>query len=88
MNYWQESIWCMYPLDQSIQKVVQKHKSLSKKISKKKIVETLPKGIDTKMVDVWFQDEARVGQQGRTTRIWAIKGTRPRAVNTICRNKV
>jgi len=31
------------------------------------------------MVDIWFQDEARVGQQGRTTRIWATKGTRPRA---------
>jgi len=35
------------------------------------------------MVDIWFQDEARVGQQGRTTRIWAIKGTRPRAVKQL-----
>jgi transposase len=31
-------------------------------------------------VDVWFQDEARVGQQGTVTRLWAIKGTRPRVV--------
>jgi transposase len=31
-------------------------------------------------VDVWFQDEARVGQQGSQTRIWAKKGTRPRVV--------
>jgi len=31
-------------------------------------------------VDVWFQDEARIGQQGTITRRWAIKGTRPRVV--------
>ena len=31
-------------------------------------------------VDVWFQDEARFGQRGTLTRIWAIKGTRPRVV--------
>lgn len=29
---------------------------------------------------VWFQDEARFGQRNTTTRIWAEKGTRPRAV--------
>lgn len=28
---------------------------------------------------MWFQDEARVGQQGTLTRIWAERGTRPRA---------
>jgi len=31
-------------------------------------------------VDIWFQDEARIGQQGTVSRIWAEKGTRPRAV--------
>lgn len=31
-------------------------------------------------VDVWFQDEARFGQQNTTTRLWAEKGTRPRTV--------
>ena len=30
------------------------------------------------MVDIWFQDEARVGQRGTATRTWAKKGTRPR----------
>lgn len=30
------------------------------------------------MVEVWFQDEARVGQQGRLTRIWGKKGKRIR----------
>ena len=28
---------------------------------------------------MWFQDEARVGQQGTLTRVWAKRGTRPRA---------
>ena len=30
-------------------------------------------------VEVWFQDEARVGQQGTPTHVWAETGTRPRA---------
>ena len=30
-------------------------------------------------VEVWFQDEARVGQQGTLTRVRARRGTRPRA---------
>lgn len=29
---------------------------------------------------IWFQDEARFGQRNTTTRIWAEKGTRPRAI--------
>ena len=33
-----------------------------------------------KPVEVWFQDEARVGQQGTLTRIRARRGTRPRAL--------
>lgn len=31
-------------------------------------------------MDYWFQDEARFGQQNTTTRLWAHKGSRPRAV--------
>ncbi len=30
-------------------------------------------------IEVWFQDEARVGQQGTLTYVWAEKGSRPRA---------
>lgn len=30
-------------------------------------------------MEIWFQDEARVGQQGTLTRIWADRGSRPRA---------
>ena len=33
-----------------------------------------------KAVEVWFEDEARIGQQGTLTTIWAQKGSRPRAV--------
>ena len=31
-------------------------------------------------MEVWFQDEARFGQQGTLTRVWARRGSRPRAV--------
>lgn len=30
-------------------------------------------------VEIWFQDEARVGQKNKITRRWAKRGTRPRA---------
>ena len=32
-----------------------------------------------KPLEIWFQDEARLGQQGTLTRVWAKRGTRPRA---------
>ena len=31
-------------------------------------------------IEVWFQDEARVGQVGRTTRVWFERGQRPRGL--------
>lgn len=40
----------------------------------------MPESVDIKNVEIWFQDEARFGQQGSITRMWAIKGTRPRAI--------
>jgi len=40
----------------------------------------LPVYIPFDRVDIWFQDEARFGQQNTTTRLWAPKGSRPRAV--------
>ena len=39
----------------------------------------LPEQAQGKPIEVWFQDEARVGQQGTLTRLWARRGTRPRA---------
>src|SRR5205085_4550067 len=32
-----------------------------------------------KPIEIWFRDEARVGRQGTLTRVWARRGTRPRA---------
>ena len=29
-------------------------------------------------MEIWFQDEARLGQKNGLTRLWARKGTRPR----------
>jgi hypothetical protein len=40
----------------------------------------LPPEGELSQVDSWFQDETRVGQQGSVTRLWAEKGTRPRAL--------
>lgn len=40
----------------------------------------IPGHIALDKVDIWFQDEARFGQQNTTTRLWAEKGSRPRAV--------
>ena len=31
-------------------------------------------------IEVWFQDKARFGQQGTITRVWALRGSRPRVV--------
>jgi hypothetical protein len=33
-----------------------------------------------KPLEIWFQDEARVGQKGTLTYLWAPRGTRPAAV--------
>jgi putative transposase len=38
----------------------------------------LPEHARGEPVEVWFQDAARVGQQGTLTRVWARRGTRPR----------
>ncbi|WP_085938452.1 IS630-like element ISAli3 family transposase [Azospirillum lipoferum] len=39
----------------------------------------LPDTARGKPLELWWQDEARVGQQGTLTRVWAAKGSRPRA---------
>lgn len=36
--------------------------------------------LDNDKIEVWWQDESRVGQQGSLSRVWAAKGTRPRVV--------
>ena len=43
------------------------------------VAAAIPEAARGKPLEVWFQDEARVGQQGTLTRVWAKRGTRPRA---------
>src|SRR5258708_34964108 len=37
------------------------------------------KGVDPVAIEVWFADEARIGQKNKITRRWAKRGTRPSA---------
>ncbi len=41
-----------------------------------KFKEQLRPGVE---IEIWFQDEARIGQKNKITRRWAPRGTRPRA---------
>lgn len=43
-------------------------------------VEAIKEELETKKIEIWWQDESRVGQQGSLSRVWAAKGTRPRVV--------
>ena len=45
-----------------------------------KTILKIPGHIPLERIDIWFQDEARFGQQNTTTKLWARKGSRPRAV--------
>src|SRR5690348_16284459 len=44
-------------------------------------VETIAqeRGLDPSNIEVWFADEARIGQKNKITRRWARRGTRPSA---------
>ena len=39
----------------------------------------MPEHARGKPVELWWQDEARIGQQGTLTRVWAERGSRPSA---------
>ena len=41
---------------------------------------TVPEGTNRSDIDIWFQDESRIGQQGSISRIWHTKGQRPRLI--------
>ena len=36
-------------------------------------------GVDPGAIEIWFADEARIGQKNQITRRWAKRGTRPSA---------
>lgn len=42
------------------------------------VKEVLPSNVSLSQVDIWFQDETRIGQQGSLTRVWHYRGQRPR----------
>lgn len=44
------------------------------------VLKAVPEEISLEQVQVWFQDETRIGQQGSLSRLWAQKGTHPRVV--------
>lgn len=43
-------------------------------------VEEIKEELGHNKIEIWWQDESRIGQQGSLSRIWALKGTRPRIV--------
>ena len=43
-------------------------------------IQRIKEQINTKKIEIWWQDESRIGQQGSLSRVWARKGTRPRVV--------
>ena len=43
-------------------------------------IEAIREAHPDEQVQVWFEDEARFGQQGTLTRVWARRGSRPRGV--------
>ena len=44
------------------------------------MIEQIQQDHPDKTIEVWFQDEARFGQQGTLTKVWAPKGSRPTAI--------
>ena len=39
------------------------------------------KGVEPGEIEIWFADEARIGQKNKITRRWARRGTRPAAAS-------
>ena len=56
------------------------HRRSSKKKLPDLVAAALPVSASGKPIELWFQDEARVGQKGTLTYLWASRGSRPAAV--------
>ena len=41
------------------------------------IADAIPEHAKGKPIELWWEDEARVGQKGSLTYLWALKGSRP-----------
>src|SRR5215207_6338628 len=44
------------------------------------LIETIAREHPGERVELWFMDEARIGQKGRLTHVWYQKGVRPRGL--------
>ena len=75
------ALWAFggYPCVPSTRRRALKRRWRSKK-SPEAVAAAIPARARDKPLEVWFQDDARVGQQGTLTRIWARCGSRPRAM--------
>lgn len=51
-----------------------------KKTFAAQVAQIIPETAQAKPIEIWFQDEARIGQKGTLAYVWARRGTRPRAV--------
>jgi hypothetical protein len=47
------------------------------------VAAAIPEHARGKPIELWWQDEARVGQQGTLTRLWAPRGSRARPRHAI-----
>nr|WP_272898588.1 winged helix-turn-helix domain-containing protein [Photobacterium phosphoreum] len=79
-NYHPDSIYYLLKhMEFSWSKQSQQAQDNFKKLKIETIIK-IPGHIGLDKVDVWFQDEARFGQQNTTTRLWTERGTRPREI--------
>ena len=63
-----------------IEELLKIGKLVLKKNFKSLAREAVPDCISLENVDIWFQDETRIGQQGSQTRIWAANQERVRVL--------
>jgi hypothetical protein len=49
------------------------------------VAAAIPKHARGKPIELWWQEEARIGQQGSLTYVWADKGSRPRPTRSAIR---
>jgi hypothetical protein len=75
---WRSSATAGSPSARAIRRATQKPRRRSKNFAAT-VAARLPDHAKEMPIEIWFQDEARIGQQGTLTRIWAGRGTRPRA---------
>ena len=73
------SVFLVFALVHSIHKRILRRRRLLKKLLPEAIRQ-LRRQFPDKVIELWFQDEARIGQQGTVSRIWADTGSCPRAI--------